>query len=194
MNILSLLTKKEEKYLIIKEYSPNTTIFKEGDECFNVGIILNGSIKIASYSLLGNELIFNTLNKNQIFGNNLLFSSFPFYKGNVIALTNTQIAYINKNDLLKILKNNNAFLEEYLKIQSDFGKELNAKIKLLSFNNAKERLLFFLEENNGKYEFKTISALAKELNLERESLSRTITKLIKEKIIYRDGKLLILNK
>ena len=194
MNILSLLSKKEEKYLNIKEYTPNTTIFKEGDECFNVGIIIEGSIKIVSYSLLGNELIFNVLYKDQIFGNNLLFSSLPFYKGNVITTSNTTIAYINKNDLLKILKNNTDFLEEYLKIQSDFGKELNSKIKLLSFNNAKERLLFFLEENNGSYEFKTISSLAKELNLERESLSRTITKLIKEKIIYRDGKLLVLNK
>lgn len=194
MNILSLLNKKEENYPNIKECAPNTTIFKEGDECFNIGIIIEGSIKIVSYSLLGNELVFNNLNKDQIFGNNLIFSSHPFYKGNVISLTNTKVAFINKTDLLKILKNNNLFLEEYLKIQSDFGKELNSKIKLLSFNNAKERLLFFLDENGGTYEFKTISALAKELNLERESLSRTITKLIKEKIIYRDGKLLILNK
>ena len=194
MNILTLLNKKEEKYLEYKTYEPNITIFKEGDECLYVGIIIEGSIKIASYSLLGNELVFNNLNKDQIFGNNLIFSSHPFYKGNVISLSNTTIAYINKADLLKILKNNNSFLEEYLKIQSDFGKELNSKIKLLSFNSAKERLLFFLDENGGSYEFKTISALAKELNLERESLSRTITKLVKEKIIYRDGKLLILNK
>ena len=194
MNILDLLNKKEEKHLTFKKYTPNKTIFKEGDKCFNIGIILEGSIKIVSYSLLGNELVFNILNKDQIFGNNLVFSSYPYYKGDIIATTNTTIAYINKNDLLKILKNNNSFLEEYLKMQSDFGKELNSKIKLLSFNSAKERLLFFLEENDGSYEFKTISALAKELNLERESLSRTITKLIKEKIIYRDGKLLILNK
>ena len=65
MNILDLLNKKEEKHLTFKKYTPNKTIFKEGDRCFNIGIILEGSIKIVSYSLLGNELVFNILNKEK---------------------------------------------------------------------------------------------------------------------------------
>ena len=192
MNTLDLLTKKEKEYLIVKEYKKDSTIFFEGEKCMCVGYILSGNIKIASYSLLDKEVIFNNIYPNQFFGNNLIFSSHPFYKGNVICTEDSKIAFIYKEDLLKILNKNNAFLLAYLEIQSDFGKELNMKIKLLSLNNAKDRLIFFLENNNGKYQYKTINELAKILNLERETLSRTINLLIKEKIITRNNRTLVM--
>ena len=192
MNILELLTKKEKTFLKYEEYKENSYLFYQDEKCTKIGILIKGSIKIAAYSLLGNELIFNILHPNQIFGNNLLFSSNPFYKGDVIALEDCLIAYLDKNDLLKILNKNKEFLLNYLKIQSDFGKELNSKIKLLSLNGATERLVFFLEENDGKYEYKTINDLANLLNLQRETLSRTISLLIKKKIIQRKNKTLIL--
>lgn len=192
MNILDLLTKNEKTLLKYEEYKENSYLFYQDEKCTKIGIIIKGSIKIAAYSTLGNELIFNVLHINQIFGNNLLFSSNPFYKGDVIALEDCLIAYLDKNDLLKILNQNKEFLLNYLKIQSDFGKELNSKIKLLSLNGATERLVFFLEENDGQYEYKTINDLANLLNLQRETLSRTISLLIKKKIIQRKNKTLIL--
>lgn len=192
MNILDLLTKKEMNFIQFKEYKNNTYIFLENELCNKIGIITKGSIKISTFTTLGNELIYNTISEGGIFGNNLIFSSKPYYKGNVISLSECEIAFIEKNNLLKILSNNQKFLIDYLRIQSNFGKELNSKIKLLSLNSAKEKLIFFLEENNGIFEYQSISSLASYLNLERETLSRTISSLIKEKIITRNAKTLTL--
>ena len=190
MNILKYLDKEEEKLLKTMTYEAGETIFRENDECFAIGIVLKGSVKIVSYSHLGNEIVFNTVNENGIFGNNLLFSSSPYYKGDVETLGDTVIAYLHKNDLLSIFKHNESFLKAYLEIQADFGKSLNSKIKLLSLSSARERLLYLLEDNDGTVDYESVTSLAGELNLERETLSRTISALVKEGQIIKGSHVL----
>lgn len=190
MNILDTLNKKQKERLIYKSYTKDQIIFKEDEKCQKIGIVLNGNLAIISFLYNGDEIIYNTLKKDNIFGNNLIFSSDPYYKGNVLCLSDTEVALIDKEDLIYFLKNNEDFLKEYLAIQSDFGKKLNSRIKLLSFDKASDRLLYFLKEHDGIYKYDSISNLAIELNLKRESLSRTISKLIKNKDIIKQDKTL----
>jgi len=184
-NILSLLTKEERTLLQVKSFKKNEIIFKEGEHCDNVAIISDGHVQIVSYSFSGKEVVFNSLSKNQIFGNNLIFSSDPTYKGNVVSLDKTTIVFIKKDNLITLLSSNKDFLQEYLKVQSDFGKHLNSQIKLFSIDSAKERFEYYLFSHSGEIEFRTISSLANELNLKRETLSRLISKLEKENVIKR---------
>ena len=192
MNILEHLNKTQIKLIETKNYKKNLTIIHEGDFCSRIGIVLSGEISIVSYLADGSEIIYNTLHSDDIFGNNLIFSSSPYYKGNVITNTDCKIAFIDKKDLLKILKDNENFFIHYLKIQSDFGKQLNQKIKLLSISSAKERLLYYFHLNNNIIELNSISSLAKQLYLQRETLSRVLSKLEKEKLIKRDNNSIIL--
>ena len=184
-NILSTLSKEERQYLKVQSFNKNQIIFNEGDFCDCISIVIDGVIRIASYSFSGKEVVFNVLTKNQIFGNNLLFSSEPFYKGSVISNTKTTVVFIKKDDLLNLFSKNTAFLQEYLKVQSDFGKHLNARIKLFSIDSAQERFEYYLFLNKGEIDYKTISSLANELNLKRETLSRLISRLEKENVIKR---------
>ena len=184
-NIISLLNKDEKNLLSIHYFKKNQTIFKEGERCEYVFVIIEGKVEIVSYSFSGKEVIYNTLERNQIFGNNLVFSSDPFYKGDVMSLTDSTIVFIKKEDLLVLLSKNQSFLKEYLKIQSDFGKYLNSQIKLFSIDSAKERFEYYLFINKGEIEFKNITSLARSLNLKRETLSRLISKLEKENVIKR---------
>ena len=120
MNITDLLTENEKQYLLLRKLQKDETLFHEGDRCRQIGIILQGTIAIVSYLPDGEEIIYNRLSEDGIFGNNLLFSSDPCYKGNVIAQSNdTLIALILKEDLIRLLKDNEAFLSEYL-IESAF--------------------------------------------------------------------------
>lgn len=184
-SILSLLNKQEQSLLEIKHFKKNTTIFNEGERCENISIIVKGNIDIISYSFSGKEIVFNSLIKNQIFGNNLLFSSDPSYKGNVISKSDSTIVFISKDNLLKLFQTNQKFLIEYMRIQSDFGKSLNNRIKLLSYDSALERLEYYLCINNNAVSFKSVSSLAAILNLKRETLSRLLSKLEKENVIKR---------
>ena len=185
--ILDYLNNNEKELIKYLDVSDNKVLFHEDDKYLCVGIVVKGQVKISTFLNNGNEVIYNTLNVDQMFGNNLIFSNQPYYRGDVKADKGSRIALIYKDDLIKILKRNEEFLFAYLNIQSEFTKTLNSNIKLLSIANAKERLIYYLHINNNKIEFKTISELAKNLYLERETLSRTISKMIKDKLIYRDN-------
>ena len=193
--LLQVLNKKEHKLVNGYQVAKNSVINHEGDICENIGIIVSGKIDIVSYAFKGKEMLLNSLKSGDIFGNNLIFSSDPFYRGDVIAKEKCVIAFINKENLIYLLQNNQEFLELYLQAQSDFGKSLNARIQLLSFTNAEERLFFYASKNNNVITFKNVTALAATIGIQRETLSRLLTSLVKRHLIKKEkGKITFLKK
>ena len=106
--------------------------------------MIHGAISIDSYSSTGNLINYNTIMPGEMFGNNLLFSNDQYYLGDVKARTKTTIGLIKKDDLLLILMNNRNFLSQYLQASSNFTKQLNSKVKILSLTHARERLLYYI--------------------------------------------------
>lgn len=188
-NLISILVKYPQ-YLEKRSYQPQETIFFENDTCISVGIVKSGEISIKSYFANGKEVTYNVLEEGQMFGNNLVFSSTPRYRGDVISQKQSEIWFISRENLLKLLKQDDELLVLYLTQQSDFSKNLNFKIKLLTISSAEDRLAYYLTFNKGKITYKSITKLANELYLTRESLSRTITKMVKEKKITQVSKTL----
>ncbi len=175
MNIIEYL-KNPETYSVIR-LTAGQNLFKEGDSCLNVGVVLAGIVKISTYADDGKEILYNQIGKDGLFGNNLIFSSQPYYKGNVTAVSDSRVALIPREKLLENLRENEAFLTEYLRIQSDFGKGLNSRIRLLSIDSVEERILFLLRENKGRLEYHTVTHLAEVLSITREAASRAIHRL-----------------
>ena len=184
--LLNLLNENELNKVKISSYRKDDVIYHEDDLCQEITIVLEGVIEISSFSFQGLQMIYNTVLPNQVFGNNLIFSSDPHYKGNVICKTKCKIASIKKDALVDIISGNQKFLKEYLKIQSDFGKTLNDKIKILSFKNAEERLLYYLRVHDNQIRVNSIAFLAKELYLSREATSRLVSGLHNKGIISKD--------
>lgn len=195
IQLLNVLTKKEHKLVNGYQVTKNSVIHHEGETCESIGIIISGKVDVVSYSFQGKELILNSLKAGEIFGNNLIFSSEPIYKGDVIAKEKCVIAFINKENLLFLLQNNKDFLELYLKAQSDFGKSLNARIQLLSFTNAEERLVYYASKNDNVIVFKNVTTLAAQIGIQRETLSRLLTSLVKRHLIKKEkGKITFVKK
>ena len=193
--LLQVLTKKEHKLVKGYQVTKNSVINHEGDLCENVGVIISGKVDIVSYSFQGKEQILNSLKAGDIFGNNLIFSSEPIYRGDVIAKEKCVIAFINKENLIYLLQNNQEFLTLYLRAQSDFGKSLNARIQLLSFTNAEERLVYYASKNDNVITFKNVTTLAAQIGIQRETLSRLLTSLVKRHLIKKEkGKITFLKK
>lgn len=182
-----LLNEEEIKRCQILKTKKGEIIFSEGERCENVGILEKGEIKIVSFFIDGTEVTYNEIHPGMMFGNNLIFSSDPIYRGDVISETDSKIILISKNVLLDILKENQDFLVAYLNQQANFGKDLNLKLKLLTFKSAQERVNYFLSVNYNKINYKSISELSRKLFLTREVLSRTLHKMQKDGfILIRD--------
>lgn len=188
IKLLSILNKEEKKLFSIKTFKKNSCVFSQGSYCSSVCILISGKIMIANNFEDGRNIVFRTLKSGGLFGNNLIFSSDPKYKGDVICAEESIIALFEKNDLLYLLQNNIEFLKEYMRIQADFGKELNGRVKILTSKNSIEKVSNFLELNGGSVFIKSVTKLADELNLSRENLSRTISLMIKKRMITRNGK------
>ena len=179
----TLLSNKELKKVINKSLKTNDIIFRENDICHYVGIVTNGELTIRSINSDGKEIIYAKIKKGQCFGNNLIFSDEKKYKGDVIATKNSEVILLDEKLMLEVLKNNSAFLIAYLNEQANVIKELNSRIKLLSMDYAYERFMFYLKEHNNKIEYTSITSLSKELNIQRETLSRLVSKLKRDKQI-----------
>ena len=188
MNIIALLNEKEKERLIYKELRKGETLFYENDRCGDIGIVKFGKLITNSSTDNSNAMIYNRLKADELFGNNLLFSSQPFYKGDVIAESDSGIILIKKDVLIGFLEENTDFLLAYLQIQADSGKRLHSRIRLLSIDSAQERFITYLRENGNKITYSSVSDLADDLFIRRETLSRLLSKLIKNKVVIKDGK------
>ena len=178
---------KHENKFIYKKYQSNTLLFHEGEECKELGIILKGQLTISTITSLDKEYIINILNKNDIFGDTLLFAEKTLYLGDGILTKDSEVLFISKELLLEMFKDQN-FLLNFLSITAKKSSDLRNRLKLLSHKSIEERILFYLDSERKRLKTKKIPIKSKEslaqlLNVPRPSLSRELIKLKEKNII-----------
>ena len=191
---------------VLTDYKINTInvdkgylLFSEGEECQNVYLIISGGVNISTLTLNGKEYQINSLSDNDIFGDVLLFSKDRFFLGDGIVTTKSEIAIINKNEFLELLKDP-IILNNYLEYSATRNMEMRTSIKLLSQNSIRDRILFYLQSETKRIKsnvakIKSKEILAKKLNLERPSLSRELANMKRDNIIdYDKYSITLLNK
>ena len=179
-------------YDIVKDrkevpFHKGDVLFREGERCKKLAVRKDGEIVISSFDHNGNEVVYNTIRPGMMFGNNLLFSTDPHYRGNVNAVSDGSVIYIGKEEIIELMQKDRELLLAYLEEQSDFGKRLNSRIKLLSFDKAEDRLYYDLHSRGGSFTFSSVSAYAGELGIKRETLSRLLSVLCEQKRLKRRG-------
>lgn len=196
MNLISILNEKQKELLKIKHFKKNEIIFNEEDECDKIGIILKGQVSISTYTLLEKAYDIKTLNEDDIFGEFLLFTDKPYYLGYVASTKETDIAFINKNVLYKIIKENETFFNQFMKQISNDVIKIQNKIKVLSQKTIREKVLFYIKNEIKRTNSKTIyinskEELAKIINIPRPTLSRELILLKKDGYIDYDKNCII---
>ena len=61
IKLLSCLTKEERKLVKGLSIKKGYSLYKEGEKCSTIGIVVSGEIDIVSYSIEGKELIYNII-------------------------------------------------------------------------------------------------------------------------------------
>ena len=174
-------------------YLRNQLIYSEGDKCSKIGIIIEGEIKISTITHLEKEETFTIVKKGDIFGNSLIFSSSPYYLGNIIANQKTTICFIDKNSLIFELSSNPTLLESYINIISDKTIRIKQQNKLFAHKNIRDRILYYFvmlskQQNTNIIKLPTITKLANELSLPRPSVSRELSNMENDGLIIRKQK------
>lgn len=185
MNLEKLDLSNIKSYGYVEEYRSGEVIFNEGDTCDKLGLVLEGEAKIFTYTYQDKEEIINNVHTGDLFGQFVLFSKHNNYVGTCVALRKTSVLFLSKSNFIKLTKIDESFLLQYLEEISEISFNLKQQVKLYAHKNIRDRIMFYIKNNNqyGIVKYSSITNLSIILNLPRPSLSRELIKMQNEGII-----------
>ncbi|WP_300348162.1 Crp/Fnr family transcriptional regulator [Clostridium sp.] len=167
----------------LKSYTKEDLLFSEGEQCKFLSVVIDGTIEIQKLDSNGNLLVVATLNKGNVFGENLLFGDRNTYPMSVVSKNNTEVLHINKDYIYKLCSTNECFLREILRILSNKALNLSSKLKQVTMKSIREMISSYLLERYESEKNETIKlefsrkAWADKLGVQRPSLSRELMKM-----------------
>ena len=200
------LTEQELGYIsekmVSKHYDAGQIILleeSEGEHCF---FVTEGSVKITRLSKKGREVILAILSDGDFFGEMSLLDG-EFRSANVVALDDTEVLTLNRNDFLLVLKNYPQIAIRLLKEMAHRLRKSDRQIASLSLSDAEKRIamcILRIADEKGVIKKGQVSIpkipiqqdIANMSGTSRETVSRVLKLLVKEGYVQRNGKELII--
>ena len=175
----------------IKKYSPNESIAFRGDEVRGLYIILKGTLTTEMLTEEGNVIKIEELVPSDVIASAFVFGKKNSFPVDLNAKDEAEILFIERKEFLKILFSKEKILENFLNEVSNKTQLLTSKI-WNSFNNKtiKKKFCDYVKKNQKKYLFsiQSLGALAEYFGVERPSLSRVLSDLVKDEKLERIGR------
>ena len=175
----------------IKKYSPNESIAFRGDEVRGLYIILKGTLTTEMLTEEGNVIKIEELVPSDVIASAFVFGKKNTFPVDLNAKDEAEILFIERKEFLKILFSKEKILENFLNEVSNKTQLLTSKI-WNSFNNKtiKKKFCDYVKKNqkNNLFSIQNLGALAEYFGVERPSLSRVLSDLVKDEKLERIGR------
>ena len=172
----------------IKKYSPNESIAFRGDEVKGLYIILKGTLTTEMLTEEGNVIKIEELGPSDVIASAFIFGKKNSFPVDLIAKDEAEILFVERKEFLKILFSKEKILENFLNEVSNKTQLLTSKI-WNSFNNKtiKKKFCDYVKKNqkNNLFSIENLGALAEFFGVERPSLSRVLSELVKDEKLER---------
>ncbi|WP_243441464.1 Crp/Fnr family transcriptional regulator [Clostridium arbusti] len=184
-----------------KKYKKGEIIFYEGDKGEAFFFVKSGKVKIYKTSLDGRDITLNILGEGSIFAEVTLFNDIN-YPATVEVLENSEIGMILNKDIEQMILNNTILALQIIKVLTKRLYRSQKTLKEMAFSDTYNRIsrtLLDLCERHGKktelgIEIDTAITrqdIANMVGTSRETVSRVISELKKEKILDTSSKKII---
>jgi CRP-like cAMP-binding protein len=179
-------------------FKKGQTLFVQGNHPFGIYCISKGNIKLTKTNADGKETIVRIASGGDILGHRSLFTE-DNYAATATAMEDTEVCFIDKKFILKIIENNpTVALHVINKLSRDMGAA-ERKLSSLHQKNVRERLaelILSLKASHGvkvdgrwKIDLKlTREEMATMIGTANETLIRFMTEFKEAGIIEQDGK------
>ena len=175
----------------IKKYSPNESIAFRGDEVKGLYIILKGTLITEMLTEEGNVIKIEELVPSDVIASAFIFGKNNSFPVDLTAKDEAEILYVERKEFLKLLFSQEKILENFLNEISNKTQLLTNKI-WNSFNNKtiKKKFCDYVKKNqkNNLFSIQNLGALAEFFGVERPSLSRVLSDLVKDEKLERIGR------
>ena len=184
--------------MVSKKFENGNLIFLEETKGENLFFVVEGSVKVTRLSKDGREVILAMLNAGDFFGEMSLLDG-ESRSANVIALEDTEVLSLYRDDFLDVLNNYPKIAIQLLKEMTSRLRKSDRQIVSLSLSDAEKRIALciarFADEQgiikNGQVTIPKIPIqqdIANMAGTSRETVSRAMSILTEEKYIERNGK------
>ena len=175
----------------IRNYSPNESIAFRGDEVKGLYIILKGTLITEMLTEEGNVIKIEELVPSDVIASAFIFGKKNSFPVDLAAKDEAEILYVERKEFLKLLFSQEKILENFLNEISNKTQLLTSKI-WNSFNNKtiKKKFCDYVKRNqkNNLFSIQNLGALAEFFGVERPSLSRVLSELVKDEKLERIGR------
>ena len=175
----------------IRNYSPNESIAFRGDEVKGLYIILKGILITEMLTEEGNVIKIEELVPSDVIASAFIFGKKNSFPVDLTAKDEVEILYVERKEFLKLLFSQEKILENFLNEISNKTQLLTNKI-WNSFNNKtiKKKFCDYVKKNqkNNLFSIQNLGALAEFFGVERPSLSRVLSELVKDEKLERIGR------
>ncbi len=172
-----------KKSIVVQEFDPGDSLY----------VILDGEVKVSTYSVDGREVVLALLGKGSFFGEMSLLDEQP-RSANVTTMRDSKFANIRRRDLVPLLMEQPGIA---LKLLTEIAARLRKTSRMLeriSSMDVPHRLCAYLVDhcqrfshpnNDGRYStvLPTHQLLADQLSTSRETISRAVSQLKKDGIL-----------
>ena len=175
----------------IKKYSLDEPIAFRGDEVKGLYIILKGTLITEMLTEEGNIIKIEELVPSDVIASAFIFGKNNSFPVDLSAKDEAEVLFVERKEFLKLLFSQEKILENFLNEISNKTQLLTSKI-WNSFNNKtiKKKFCDYVKRNQKNNEFfiENLGALAEFFGVERPSLSRVLSELVKDEKLERIGR------
>jgi len=186
------------KLITFNDVAKKTVVLQEGEDGNSLFIIISGSVKISYYAPDGREVVLSLLEEGAYFGEMSLLDKQP-RSATVSTLGATRLAQIRRIDFERLLLQQPKVT---LKLLAETVGRLRRTSKILeriSTMDVPHRLYYYLKDFGDRFgepegdgmvivKLPTHQMIADQLSTSRETISRAVSALKKERIMIKTNK------
>lgn len=180
----------KEEDIRIETYESDEEILFQGEKLENAIFILNGTLKGCKNKENGKMMEIERFSTGTLIAPVFIFSQENIIPVDLVAIGKSQIVTIRRESFFNLLMSSHEAMREFLKVSSEKTHAISEKI-VENSETIGEKVKKYIKENSkeGKIKFEfSVRELSEKFSVERPSLSRVISKYVK------DGKLKKLEK
>lgn len=172
----------------IKNYRKNDVLFRQGDTCDALYVVMSGSVKTEMITESGNLIPIEQIKAPRPLAPAFLFSDKNVFPVDVTAISEVELLRIPKTEVIRLMTVRPDFMQQFMTHNANRTQFLTQRLQLLSIKTIKGKLAHLLLENyqlGGKTFVldKNQTELAEYFGVARPSLARSISEMMDDGII-----------
>lgn len=176
----------------VKEYNRGEHIAYQGDKVQHLIMLIKGKVKTEIVSSSGLTLPLEEIEAPYPLAAAFLFADDNRFPVDVVALQGCEVLYITKESVEAQIIKCSGFMRGFMAFNANRMQYLSERLKIFAQKGIKAKIAYYIlsREQNNEFDLgKSVASLAEYFGVERPSLSRALSEMVKDGLItFHNGK------